>query len=331
MQSRLATSVFVLALLLMSSVILYFTKDIMIPFVLSLFLVYTIQPAIRFFQKRFKINRSIALPIVLILVVVGFVIIFAAVGHSLRQIAANSEQYQAKVLRALDLVTNFVNDSGILADETPDLRELVSSLPIFGFLSKISGAIFNGISDFTLIAIFSLFLMTGKQIGIPKDGLIEKANQSVRGYLTTKLLTSLATGSLTAIFFFIVDLEMAFMFGLLAFLLNFIPTIGSIFATLLPLPIALLQFSNPTLIVLSLVIPGSIQFIIGNVIEPKIIGQNLDLHPITILLSLMFWGILWGIPGMFLATPITVICRLFLANSTRYEGFAELMSGRIKF
>ena len=121
------------------------------------------------------------------------------------------------------------------------------------------------------------------------------------------------------------------MFGLLAFLLNFIPTICSIFATLLPLPIALLQFSNPTLIVLSLVIPGSIQFIIGNVIEPKIIGQTLDLHPITILLSLMFWGIFWGITGMFLATPITVICRLFLANSTRYEGFAELMSGRIKF
>ena len=106
-------------------------------------------------------------------------------------------------------------------------------------------------------------------------------------------------------------LKLASVFGLLAFMLNFIPSIGSIVATLLPLPTAAAQFADtPWMIALVLLIPGAIQITIGNVVEPKLMGDGMRLHPVTILLALAFWGLLWGPIGMLLAVPIMAALRI---------------------
>lgn len=83
-----------------------------------------------------------------------------------------------------------------------------------------------------------------------------------------------------------------------------------------------------TTVVLVLAIPGLIQFTIGNVIAPKVMGETLDLHPVTILLALIFWGMLWGIPGALLATPITAIMRLMLARMELTAPLSSWMAGR---
>ena len=118
--------------------------------------------------------------------------------------------------------------------------------------------------------------------------------------------------------------------GLLAILLNFIPSIGSIIAAVLPLPVLLLD-EGTSLGAAALVIGilGVIQFSLGNVLEPRIMGKSFHLHPITVMLALILWGILWGVVGMLLAVPITATLRIFLARSERTAAVARLMAGRL--
>ena len=110
-----------------------------------------------------------------------------------------------------------------------------------------------------------------------------------------KVLASAVTGLLVWAILTFVGLKLAGAFGILAFLLNFIPSIGSIIATLLPIPIAVVQFqSSPWLIVPVVAVPGLLQGLIGNIIEPKLQGEGLNLHPVTVILALSFWGLYLG-------------------------------------
>ncbi len=115
----------------------------------------------------------------------------------------------------------------------------------------------------------------------------------------------------------------------MAFLLNFIPSIGSVVATLLPLPVALIQFDSGVMIALVVLLPGVVQFTIGNIVEPLIMGEGLDLHPVVILMALVFWGLLWGVVGMLLAAPITAVLRIVFARLRITRPLADLMAGRL--
>jgi AI-2 transport protein TqsA len=125
----------------------------------------------------------------------------------------------------------------------------------------------------------------------------------------------------------IIGLELAGVFGILAFLVNFIPAIGPIIVTVLPIPLALAQFHSVGPVLLVVVVPGVIHNIIGNIIEPKLMGEGLDLHPVTIVLALSFWGLLWGIVGMFLAAPITAAIRIVLMQFDTFKPIANLLAG----
>jgi AI-2 transport protein TqsA len=116
----------------------------------------------------------------------------------------------------------------------------------------------------------------------------------------------------------------------MAFILNFVPTFGSIIATALPLP---LVFLKPELqafvVVLAIVLPGIVQVVIGNIIEPRVMGDALDLHPIVLLIALLFWMKVWGIWGALLAAPITAIIKICLERSEQTKLFANIMGGRL--
>ncbi len=122
---------------------------------------------------------------------------------------------------------------------------------------------------------------------------------------------------------------MAFTFGVLAFLLNFIPNIGPIVASLLPIPLIVLAPDGTIVwMVAAISVSCMIQVISGNLIEPKIMGDSSDLHPVTILVALMFWGMMWGIIGMFLATPVTAALKIMLDRIEPTKPIANLMAGR---
>ena len=174
----------------------------------------------------------------------------------------------------------------------------------------------------------TLFLLLGKK----SQNTSKEWNEiigNVKKYIFTKFITSAATGILTGIIYWLLGLELALIFGTLTFLLNFIPTFGSIIAVILPLPVAFLQYGDSTMIALVLLLPSVVHLIIGNVIEPKLFGQAFGLHPVTIILALIFWGMLWGITGMLLAAPLTAIIRISFDQFEITKPISKILSGNI--
>ena len=130
-----------------------------------------------------------------------------------------------------------------------------------------------------------------------------------------------------------VGVDFAAFWAFTIFLLNFIPTIGSIIATLFPALLALIQFDTFAQFFIVLVGVGSIQVIVGNFLEPKLMGNTLNVSPFIVMMSLTLWGSIWGIAGMFLSVPITVILLIVFAHfeKTRYLAILLSGNGNLKF
>lgn len=124
-----------------------------------------------------------------------------------------------------------------------------------------------------------------------------------------------------------VGLDFATFWGMLIFFFNYIPTIGSILATAFPSVLALIQFDSPLPIIAVIGGITATQMMIGGFLEPRLLGSSLNLGPLVILLSLGLWGSLWGIPGMFLCVPITVIAVIILSHFPQTRTIAILLSG----
>lgn len=179
------------------------------------------------------------------------------------------------------------------------------------------------------VAIFVIFLLAGRDPqAVVKNKLYFEIEQKIRSYISTKLIISLVTGILVGVTLSLFGLELALVFAILTFLLNFIPSVGSLIATLLPIPVAVAQFSDsPWTIAGVILIPGGIQMAIGNGIEPKIMGEGLQLHPVTVLLALSFWTLLWGPIGAILAVPITAGIRIVLMRFESGQTAGNLLAG----
>jgi predicted PurR-regulated permease PerM len=158
------------------------------------------------------------------------------------------------------------------------------------------------------------------------EAIIDSIARSVHRYVLVKTFVSAVTGLLTYGVVLASDMAFAEMLALSTFLLNFIPNIGSMIAVALVGAVALVQFETWAQILSLLTILGVIQFTIGNILEPLVMGRSLQLSTFVVVLSLMFWGALWGVVGMFLAVPLTVMIMIVCANIPALRPFAILLS-----
>ena len=151
--------------------------------------------------------------------------------------------------------------------------------------------------------------------GIKIEKTFKDITEQIQKYISTKFLVSLITGILVAAVLLIFDIDFLIVWAVLTFLLNFIPNIGSVIAVILPTLMTLVQYESfpKALIVAAIII--AIQNILGNLIEPKIVGDRLGLNPLVILLSLLLWGYIWGIVGMFLSVPLTAVIKIIFSSS----------------
>jgi predicted PurR-regulated permease PerM len=147
------------------------------------------------------------------------------------------------------------------------------------------------------------------------EGTFKNITQQIQGYIAAKFLISLLTGTLVGTILWLFGVDFAIVWAVMTFLLNFIPNIGSVIAVILPALMTLVQFESfgYTLLVSAIIV--GVQNIIGNFFEPKIMGNRLGLNPLVILLSLLVWGYIWGIVGMFLSVPLTAIVKIVISNS----------------
>lgn len=311
---------------------LFWLRPVMIPFVLALFASLGLSAMTDFQVDRLRVPRRLALPATLLLGAVAFAFLSALVSASVGQLIANSATYNEQFAQVLQELIPRIPPrlTGLAANLDVGKLMMVPIGAVKTMLANTSSALLDFISQSMLVLIFVVFLMIGSGTRAPSTGTWGEIEQRVRRYLVVKAVISALTGFLVGAILHILDVPLAMVFGLFAFLLNFIPSIGSIISTLLPIPVVLVSpdISGLTA-VLAIFLPALIQLSVGNFMEPKIMGESLDLHPVAILLMLIFWGMLWGVAGMLLATPITAVMKILFEKLETTRPLAELLAGRV--
>ena len=316
-----------------SGAALYWLHPVLIPLVLAVFFSYCLAPIIEFQMRYLHIPRLLAFSVTVVLGGAILFLIGLLVSASVSQMAAHAGDYQDQITQLIDQTAAVLplERFGINAEELTESFLQTAGNSVASFLTGTIGAIMNVLSNGLLVLIFMIFMMLGKAATteLTHHGIRNEVETRIKRYILTMVTTSALTGILVGVTLTLLGVDFALVFGLLAFLFNFIPNIGSVIATLLPIPVALLSPElSVTAKVLALVIPGLIQFVIGNVIQPKAMGRSLDLHPVVVLISLIFFGMIWGIVGMFLATPITAVLKILLERVEYTSPVASIMAGR---
>lgn len=161
--------------------------------------------------------------------------------------------------------------------------------------------------------------MIKNQKEIELENTFREITSQIQKYIITKFLINIAAGAITTFALYLYGLDYPIIWGLFVFLFNFIPTIGSAAALILPVLFSLVQFGTLTSSLIVILIMASIQTLAFNMAEPMIIGNRLNLNPIIILLSVLIWGYIWGIVGMLLSVPITAIIKIIISNSQSHN------------
>lgn len=331
MEERVQTVCLVTLTVIAMGAALYWLQPIMMPFVLSVLIALGLSMLVDFQTRHLRLPRPLALAATVLAAVLLLVGTWALVSTSVAEMAAQSSRYAEQVNVLLARATEALPEP-LRERVGDDLRSLTrnSVSTVGGLLASTTSAIVDLLSKSFLVFVLVMFLLIGSQGTQAPTGTWATITTQVKGYLLSKVVISGVTGVLVGATLALLGIPLAMVFGLLAFLLNFIPNIGSVVATLLPLPVVLVSPDvSPLAAVLAIAIPAAIQLTVGNVIEPKIMGDALDLHPVVILLSLIFWGMLWGIVGMLLATPITAVVKLLCERFEGSRPVAQVMAGRV--
>ncbi len=331
-EARIRTVSMLVLAVIASAGALYWLRPVMIPLVLAVLLTYVLGPLVDLLIRRLRVPRALAIGLALLIGSLLLVVLGGLISSSVQTLSANSAAYEARIgdlqARAVDALAGL----GIEMD-AGTVQTKVEGLPLQDWLSSLANGLVATLSNTVLVLIFAIYMLQGSamtSMGGQPGGMRSEIVGRIRRYISLKVSISAATGALVGLLLWILGVELALVFGVLAFVLNFIPSVGSIIATLLPLPVVLLDpdFSMATL-VLVVLLPGGVQMAVGNALEPKLMGDQLELHPITILAALTFWGMLWGIPGMLLAVPLTAALRIVLDGLDLTRPVARMMAGHM--
>jgi AI-2 transport protein TqsA len=316
------------------AVALQYTRRVMVPFVLAIFISYLVAPLVDFLRVKLRIPKAGAVTIAVLVAAGLFTLLGLLVTTSTQDLLDSVLVYQDRIARLARRIFSVLDVRNIDLGQDRviaflDDPNILQNIPFLSVLQTTAEAALKLVTNGVLVFIFVLYLLIGRNPNQFREGFYAQIDRKIRSYIVIKFITSATTGILTGIILTVFGLDLAMVFGVMAFLLNFIPSIGSVIATLLPLPIALIQFESGVAITLVVVLPGAVQFTIGNIVEPLVMGEGLDLHPVTILLMLVFWGLLWGPVGMLLAAPITAVLRIVLGRLEITRPVAELLAGRL--
>jgi predicted PurR-regulated permease PerM len=320
--------------------ILVIGKGILIPFVFALifwFLTREIRKTIYRipFAKRF-IPRWLSNILVFTFIILSFSAISEIITNSIGNLTSSYQTYEKNVDQIIQKV-----DSYFHMDLVNSVKALVGKFDYGSVLGDIANGISSLLGDTFMIVIYALFIFLeessfkkkiGKLFGNDKthpgsvQNMLGKIEASISNYLRLKTYVSLLTGVLSYIVLLIAGVDSAPFWAFLIFLLNYIPTIGSLIATVFPAVFSLLQFGEVTPFLIVLIAVGCIQVIVGNIIEPKLFGKSLNLSPLVTILSLAVWGKIWGITGMVLSVPITVIMIIIFSQFEKTKSVAILLS-----
>lgn len=327
--------------------LLFIGKDLLLPLVIAIALWYLINVLARAFSHIAIGGFRFPMPVCLTASFLTFIFLILALINFLSSTVGDvldvAPIYQENLTTRLENLS-FVDMSEFEGQSLPQL--LTTWLDIPSFLTSIASSLTGILASGGLILIYIGFLFleqghfTNKITALVADPnkeqdankIINRIRDDIQKYITIKIITSSLTGMLSYIILRIADVDFAGVWGLLIFLLNFIPTVGSIIATIFPALIALAQSDGYTLFLVVLFGIGALQVCIGNILEPRLMGSSFNLSPIIILLNLALWGYIWGIPGMFLCVPFLIIVTIILSHFPQTRPMAIILSsdGRLR-
>lgn len=308
-------------------------EDIVVPFLLAAFLAIIISPPFLWLQKK-GIPKGIALLLIIIVFLAVIFLIGVLIGTSANDFTKSLPLYEQKLRYQTQSLVAWLVEKGFVEPDF-ELTKAINPAAILNFvgntLNQLSGIFADGfLILFTVIfmslEITSLPIKLKKIFNDPDKSLsqVNQVYQNINKYIGIKSITSLATGVLVFIFLSIIGVDYALLWGVLAFVLNFIPTIGSILAVIPPLLLTIVQLGFvESLIVLAGYIV--INTLIGNILEPKFMGQGLGLSTLVVFLSLVFWGWVLGPIGMLLSVPLTITIKIALDSSDETRWFSVLL------
>lgn len=309
--------------------------NIIVPFLLSVFIAIICNPLVKHIE-RYRIPKMVAIVIVIAIFVSVVVSLAGLVGSSLSQLSELLPVYREQLKGEFAWVINQLAHFNIQLSKEM-LIEYFDPAAAMGLARDMLSGLGNVMANMFLIVITVIFMlfeapMVAKKIHLSLDDpemrikQIDRFLQSVNHYLAIKTLVSIGTGILVSFMLWVVGLDFYLLWGVLAFLLNYIPNIGSIIAAVPAMSLALLQLSPAMAGIIGL---GYllINTLMGNVIEPRYLGRGLGLSTLVVFLSLIFWGWLLGTVGMLLSVPLTMIIKIGLESSQEGKWLAVLLSG----
>jgi AI-2 transport protein TqsA len=321
----------------LAGVVLKTAKSILIPFSLAVFVSFLVAAPFDALIKR-KVPRILAYLAVLFL---AFFVLYLAASlfyDSGQSFVAEFPRYAQKFEALWKEL-----DAWLAARNVGGLNALLAKIDVGKITSsavQVLGPFFSVLSNVFMVLIFLAFLLASRgklaaklRIILPGDeaaeaGSVLKAmHREIAGYVKIKTLMSALNGLLVWVVLLAFGADFAAPQGILAFFLNYIPTVGSGMAALVRFALAFAQFGNIWTPLLILVVTAGLDSLMGNILEPRLMGRGLDLSPLLVLFAVFFWTWMWGIPGTILAVPIAVMGKIACDHVPGLRPIGVLMGG----
>ncbi len=306
---------------------------ILVPFSLALFLAVVSMP-IMFGLRRYGISAPMAILLTVMVDVLAFGGVITLGANSVGDLTEKLPRYRTAITDLRDDWTEWLVDRGVPVSEYIT-ENLFNAEVLFDYLGSTLGIAASFLSVVFLVTLVMIFILAEATVFPYKfQAILGRERRSgermtktigeVQAYLGIKTLVSLATGLCAGLLCWAMNLDFPVLLGMVAFVLNYVPTIGSIIAAVPAMVIALLLFGWGPLVVVGV---GylAINTVFGNLIEPSLLGRRLGLSTLVVVLSLLFWGWLWGPVGALLSVPLTMVLRIVLENTPDLRWIAVLL------
>jgi predicted PurR-regulated permease PerM len=298
------------------------SQSLIVPILLSVFIAIISAPALFWLESK-KVPRILAFIIVVVVVLGVLSMVGMVIGNSINDFMSNLPEYEKNLSTIPDKIGKFAARFKLpflKGDIKANLLKQLDPSFILGFSGTMLGGLGNLLSNAMLIFLTVAFILfesssfSRKLERVSQNALCPNSPvgtflKNLNSYLAIKTVTSLVTGLLVAFMLYLFEVDYPLLWGLMAFFLNFIPSIGSIIAAVPAVLLALVQFGVQTSLWVALCY-GIINGVIGNIIEPRFMGKGLGLSPLVVFLSLVFWGWVLGPVGMFLSVPLTMTAKI---------------------
>ena len=337
------SSFFSLAIITLTIVGLVYGKALLVPFALAVMVWFLLNALAKFIEritfKKWIFPNWLSLSIALLTMLGLLAIVIEMISRNIGEVINTAPIYQKNIEA---LFKTFLQTFGL--SNLPSMMELAKQVDVTSALSKLAGSLTVIAGNTGIILIYVIFLLLeqrsleSKLNSLFKEPdrrkkvheILTEIQRDIEAYIAIKTLLSVVTGLMSYIILIFLGVDYSEFWAFLIFLLNYIPTVGSLIATIFPALLALIQFESFTYFLVVFISIAVIQFLIGNIIEPRLMGRSLNLSALVVLFSLALWGSIWGVVGMFLCVPITVILMIIFSNFEKTRPIAILLSSNGK-